>query len=280
VFIEMIFRDGFYHADPHPGNFLVLPDGKIGLLDAGMVGRLDDKVRKQIEDMLMAAGDRDAERLTDAVTRVCGLPADLDRAALSADLTELFEDFGTQSVGDLNVSGALVRVTEILHAHKLILPGRLSMLIKCLILLEGTGRLLSPTFSLAEVLAPWRVKFLLRRFSPEAQLKNARKLFSDWQRMFESVPKVLSNTLDRLEAGKFAVRLEHQHLKTSMNRLITGLLVSALLVGSSILLGRNVPPSVRGISIPGALGYLASFAFGLRMIWLNREKRRSGRDWE
>ena len=75
VFIQMIFRDGFYHADPHPGNFLVLPNGKIGLLDAGMVGRIDDKFRRQIEDILMAAGDRDADRLTDAVTRVCGMPA-------------------------------------------------------------------------------------------------------------------------------------------------------------------------------------------------------------
>ncbi len=276
VFIEMIFRDGFYHADPHPGNFLVLPGGKIGLLDAGMVGRLDERIRKQIEDMLMAAGDRDAERLTDAVTRVCGVPGGLDRAALSADLTELFEDFGTQSVGELNVSGALVRVTEILHAHKLILPGRLSMLIKCLILLEGTGRLLSPAFSLAEVLAPWRTKFLLRRFSPEAQLKNARQVFSDWQRMAETIPKVLSNVLDRLEAGKFALRHEHRHVKSSLNRLVTGLLVSALLVASSILLARNVRPTFRGLSIPGAAGYLASLAFGLRMIWANREKRRKG----
>jgi ubiquinone biosynthesis protein len=281
VFIEMIFRDGFYHADPHPGNFLVLPDGKIGLLDAGMVGRLDEKVRKQIEDMLMAAGDRDADRLTDAVTRVCGLPGDLDRAALSADLTELFEDFGTQSVGELNISGALIRVTEILHAHKLILPGRLSMLIKCLILLEGTGRLLSPTFSLAEVLAPWRMKFLLRRFSPEAQLKNARQVFSDWQRMAESAPKILSTMLDRLEAGKFAFRHEHRHLKTVMNRLVTGILVSALLIASSVLLARNVPPTLRGLSVPGALGYAGSLIFGLRMIWISREKRsRNGADWD
>jgi ubiquinone biosynthesis protein len=278
VFIEMIFRDGFYHADPHPGNFLVLPDGRIGLLDAGMVGRLDERVRKQIQDMLMAAGDRDAERLTDAVTRVCGVPRDLDRAALSADLTELFEDFGTQSVGELDVSGALVRVTEILHTHKLVLPSRLSMLIKCLILLEGTGRLLSPAFSLAQVLAPWRVKFLLRRFSPEAQFKNARQVFADWQRMAESVPKIISGMLDRLESGTSVIRLEHRHMKSAMNRVVTGTFTSALLVASSILLARSVPPTVRGVSIPGAIGYLASVLFGLRMIWVNRDKRGPGGD--
>jgi ubiquinone biosynthesis protein len=144
VYVQMIFRDGFYHADPHPGNILILPSGKIGLLDAGMVGRVDEKFRRQIEDILMAAGDRNAARLTDAVTRVCGTPVDLDRDALSSDLTEFFQEFGTASVGSFDVSGALTHVTDILHQHKLILPGKLSMLIKCLIMLEGTGRLLSP----------------------------------------------------------------------------------------------------------------------------------------
>jgi ubiquinone biosynthesis protein len=274
--------DGMYQGDPHPGNFLILPGGKIGLLDAGMVGRIDEKLRKQIADMLMAAGDRNAARLTDTVTRVCGLPRDLDRGALSADLTELFEDFGTQSVGDMNISGALTRVTEILHQHKLILPGKLSMLIKCLILLEGTGRLLSPSFSLAEVLAPWRTKFLLWRFSPEAQLRNARQLFYDWQRMAESVPKVALNMLDRLEAGNFAIRLEHRHLKSGVNRLVVGLFVSALLIASSILIARNAPPAFRGLSIPGAVGYAAAVIFGIRMIWVNRDKRvsESDGDWD
>jgi ubiquinone biosynthesis protein len=282
VFVEMIFRDGFYHADPHPGNFMVLPDGTIGLLDAGMVGRMDEPMRMNIAEVLLAAGDRDAQRLTDAVLRMCGTPETLDRSVLSNDLTDFFEEYGTQAVGQFNVSGALNAVTVILHEHKLMLPGNISMLFKCLILLEGTGCLLSPTFNLAELLEPWRKRFLKQRFSKQAQLRQFRRLFVDWERAAEAIPKVTSRLLDRLEQGHFAIHLEHQHLKSAVNRLVVGLFVSALLLGSSILIASDVPPMIRGVSIPGALGYLAAIAFGLRTLWINRDKlvqRRRG-DWE
>ena len=282
VFVQMIFRDGFYHADPHPGNFLVLHDGTIGLLDAGMVGRIDDALRKQIVDILMSAGDRDAQRLTDAVLRLCGTPPDLDRASLSADLTELFEEYGTQTVGQFNVSGALTAINGILHDHKLFLPGNVSMLIKCLILLEGTGRLLSPSFNLAELLEPWRRKLVRERFSPGAQLRQMLRLYSDWERTAEAMPKTLSNLLDRLDHGKFGVHLEHEHLKSAANRLVVGMFIAAVVIGSAILISRNVPPTAWGLSIPGVLGYTAAIAFGLRMIWINRDRHVSRRhgDWE
>jgi ubiquinone biosynthesis protein len=230
----------------------------------------------------MAAGDRDAVRLTDAVTRVCGMPDDLDRDALAADLTEFFQEFGTESVGQFDVGGALTQVTDILHEHKLILPGKLSMLIKCLMLLEGTGRLLSPAFSLAELLAPWRKKFLWRRFSPQARLKNARQLYSDFERMAESVPRVVSNLVDRFEAGKFVLRMEHRHLKAAANRLVVGLLVSSLLLASALLIAHSVRPLLFGLSIPGVAGYLVALLLGCRMIWVNRENLFYSRrdDWD
>ena len=282
VFIQMIFRDGFYHADPHPGNFLVLHDGTIGLLDAGMVGRIGKALRKQIVDVLMAAGEQDAERLTDAVLGLCGKPPDLDRNSLGAELTELFEEYGTQAVGQFNVSGALTALNGILHQHKLFLPGNVSMLIKCLILLEGTGRLLSPTFNLAELLEPWRRKLVRERFSTGAQIRQLRRLYDDWERTTEAVPKVLANLIDCLEQGRFAINVEHQHLKSAANRLVVGMFISALLVASAILIVRDVPPLVWGLSVPGVLGYAAAAAFGFRMLWINRDRRVSRRrgDWE
>jgi ubiquinone biosynthesis protein len=282
AFIQMIFRDGFYHSDPHPGNFLVMPNGKICLLDAGMVGRIDETLRRQIEDILLAAGDQDAEELTDAVMRVCGTPRGLDRGALSADLSGFFGEYGTQDVGNFDVSGALTAVTEILHEHKLILPSKLSMLLKCLMLLEGTGRLLSPAFSLAELLAPWRKKLIYQRMSPEARFKNMRRMYLDWQRTAEALPKFTANMMDRLDKGKFVFRLEHRHLKSAANRMVVGLFVSAMLVASSILLAFGVPPTIHRVSVIGALGYFAAGAFGLRMIWINRDNRVSERegDWD
>jgi ubiquinone biosynthesis protein len=164
----------------------------------------------------------------------------------------------------------------------LILPGNLSMLIKCLILLEGTGRLLNPQFNLAELLEPWRAKYIRQRFSPRAQLKEISRLYADWERTAESVPKAVTNLLDRLQRGKFGVTVEHQHLKSAANRVVVGLFVSSLILASALLIARNVPPLIFGLSVVGVAGYAVGVAFGFRMLWVNRDRlvsRRHG-DWE
>jgi ubiquinone biosynthesis protein len=282
VFLEMIFRDGFYHADPHPGNIMVMPDGKLALLDAGMVGRIDEGVQKQIADILMAAADRDSQRLTDAVLRVCGTPDNLDRNSLANDLTELFELYGTQTVGNMNVTGALDTITSILHEHKLILPGNISMLIKCLIELEGTSTLLNPNFNLAELLEPWRRRFIRHQFSPRTHLKELRRLYSDWERTAEAVPKAINTVIDRIDKRKFSINLELTFLKAAMNRLVVGLFVSALMISSALLIVHHIPPQIKNVSILGMLGYVVSILFGFRVIWHNRDSRVSKRrgSWE
>jgi len=272
AFIQMIFRDGFYHADPHPGNFIVLRNGTIGLIDVGMVGRVDEQCRTQIEDILMAAGEQDAERLTDNVLRITGRPHHFDRKALSADLTELCQDYGTQPIEECNLGGLLNQVTGILHRHKLVLPSRMSMLIKCLILLEGTGRLLSPAFSLASLLAPWKSKLAARRFSVKARFKKLSHLFGDWERLAEALPRAILSAMDRLEDGQFAIRLEHRNLKSTVNRLIGGLFISSLLLSSALLISRSVPPLAWSVSIPGALGYIVALFFGVHLLWMYRGK--------
>jgi ubiquinone biosynthesis protein len=163
-------------------------------------------------------------------------------------------------------------VTDILYRHKLILPGRMSMLIKCLILLEGTARLLSPTFNLAGLLAPWRSKLVSQRFSLKTRLKKLSRMFVEWERLAESVPRVVMNAMDRLEDGQLAIRLEHRNLKSVVNRLIGGLFISALLLSSTLLISRNVPPLAWSISIPGALGYIVAIFFGVHLLWMYRDK--------
>ena len=272
VFIQMIFRDGFYQADPHPGNFIILKNGKIGLIDVGMVGRVDEQCRTQIEDILMAAGDQDAERLTDNVLRITGRPHHFDRKALSAELGELFQEYGTQPVEQFDLGGLLNQTMAILHRHKLMTPSRMSTLIKCLVLLEGTAHLLSPTFSLAGLLAPWKSKLVSQRFSLKARFKKLSRMFVEWERLAEAIPRVILNAMDRLEDGQLAIRLEHRNLKSAVNRLMGGLFISSLLLSSALLMSRNVPPLAWSVSIPGALGYIVALFYGVHLLWMYRNK--------
>jgi len=276
VFVQMIFRDGFYHADPHPGNILVLAKGRIGILDGGMVGRIDDELRERIIEILLAAADRDAPRLADLIATITKAPSNLDRAALSGDLMEVFAQYGTQSVDQFDIGGALTAVTRLMHEYNLFMPSRLSMLIKCLIILEGTAKGLNAKFNLAELLEPFRRQFILQQLSPETWLRKAKRIRRDWELLAESIPRGFNNLLDQLQSGNFSVRVKHPPLDTSINRMVYGLCTSALLVASALLWIHAVPPTIHGISILGAAGYLFANFLAARVLWQIRrsEKRK------
>jgi ubiquinone biosynthesis protein len=274
VFVQMIFRDGFYHADPHPGNILVLAKGRVGILDGGMVGRIDDDLRERIVEILLAAGDRDAPRLAEVIALIAKAPPDLDRGGLSADLMDMFAQYGTQAVDQIDVGGALTEVTRIMHEYSLFMPSRLSMLIKCLIILEGTAKGINANFNLAELLAPFRRQFVLQQFSPETWLRKAKRLRREWEMLAESIPRGFNNLLEQLQSGHFAVRVKHPPLEKSVNRMVYGLCTSALLLASALLWVHAVPPTIHGVSILGAAGYLVAAFLATRVLWLIRWEKR------
>jgi ubiquinone biosynthesis protein len=267
VFIQMMFRDGFYHADPHPGNLLVMSKGRVGILDGGMVGRIDDELRERIIEVLLAAADRDSARLAEVIAITCKAPSDLDRGSLSSDLLEVFGQYGSQTMDQFDVGGALTAVTRIIHEYKLVMPSRLSMLIKCLIVLEGTGKVLNPHFNLAGLLEPYKTQFALHQFSPQVLLRKAKRLHRDLEMLIETVPRGLNNLLSQLQGGKLAVRHLHPSLESAVNRLVYGLMISVLLASSALLWSHDVPPTIHGLSVFGFLGYLLAGFLGAQLIW-------------
>jgi ubiquinone biosynthesis protein len=280
VFVQMIFRDGFYHADPHPGNLLILPKGRIGILDGGMCGRIDDELRERIIDLLLAAADRDSVRLAEVIAITCKAPANLDRGALSGDLLEVFGQYASQSMEKFDVGGALTAVTRLIHEYKLVMPSRLSMLIKCLVVLEGTGKCLNPRFNLAELLEPYRHQFVLNQFSPKVLLRKAKRLHRDLELLLETVPRGLNNIMEQLQSGSFSVQHLHPSLESAVNRLVYGLCISVLLASSALLWSHDVPPTIHGISVFGLAGYLIAGFLGAHLLWtihrleVSRRKKR------
>lgn len=273
LYLEMIFHHGIYHGDPHPGNLIVLADGSIGLLDFGMVGRLDELVREDIEDMLMAIVSQDAQHLTSLVIRLGAVPAGLDEVALSMELSEFVAHYGNQPVDAFDLGGALTEMIEIIQRYHIVLPASLAMLIKVLVMLEGTARLLEPDFSLMELIAPYQKKMLLRRMSPTRQMRKARRIYSEVEQLAEVLPRRLRDILQQVDAGKFDVHLDHRGLEPSVNRLVLGMLTSALFLGSSLMISQNVL-EFRGVSVPGAAGIVLSLLLGWR-LW--RAINKSGR---
>jgi ubiquinone biosynthesis protein len=273
MYLEMIFRDGFYHADPHPGNLMMLPGGVVGVLDCGMIGRIDDQLLEEIEGILLAILQLDTRELTEIVTRVGAVPADLDLQGLRAEISSFVAEYANLTSAELNLSEALNRATDIVRRYRIILPAPGSLLLKTLVMLEGTTRLLKPSFSLAELIQPYATKALRRRFSPRRFLGKLGRAYRDWDRLLEMLPRDLADILRRVRSGTFEIRHEHHRLEVTVNRLVLAIFTGALLVGSAALWSSKAPPTVQDISVPGVLGYLAAVFMGYRLL---RSIRRSG----
>lgn len=267
VCLKMIFDKGFYHADPHPGNLMVLDDCVVGLLDFGMVGRIDERLHEDVSEMLIALSDLDAERATAMILRVGKTPADLDRSALSLDVADFLSYYASQSLDKLDLSGALNEMMEQIRRYHIMLPARIVMLLKALITLEGTARQISPKFSLVEMIRPYRSKLIWRRLSPRRRLRKLRRLFSEMEYLLDILPQGIADIIEQMQTGRFDIHLDHRGLEPSVNRLVLGMLSSALFVGASLLLSRAVPPLMFGMSIPGGAAAAVSIALGVRLWW-------------
>jgi ubiquinone biosynthesis protein len=275
IYLEMIFTHGHFHADPHPGNIVVLPGNVIGLLDFGMVGRIDERLREDIEEMLVAMVNHDTALLTMLIQRIGRPPANLDQAGLTADVADFVGHYSTQALDQFDLSGALTDMIEIIRRYRIQLPPQVALLIKVLVTLEGSAKLLSPKFSLMELMQPFQKRMFMRRLNPLRHVRKLRRFLIELEQLAEVLPRRAMDLLDQVQAGKFDVHLDHRGLGPSVNRLVLGMMTSALFLGSSLLLSYKVPPVLFGvntylgmhnISILGLLGCIVSLMLGMRLI--------------
>ena len=183
-------------------------------------------------------------------------------------------DYASQPLEQLSLGNALSDMVQIIHRYKIKLPAQVAMLLKTLITLEGTGKLLSPSFSLIELLQPLHRRMLLRRLSPQRQWRKFMRFYVEAERLAEILPRRLTEILEQIQAGKFDVHLYHRALEPSVNRLVLGMLASALFLGSSWMLSNQVAPVcspttstwafTRSRSGPG--GCSISVLLGLRLL--------------
>jgi len=266
MYLQMIFRDAFYHADPHPGNLMLLPGGVVGVLDCGMTGRLDEELGEGLDEMLMAIVNRNAVDLGDIILRLGSAPTGTPRDQLRADLTDFVSDYVGQSIQEMDLGGALNSLFEIIRRYNITLPPPLSLLLRTLVELEGTAQRLSPEFSLAEVIQPFYATMVRKRLSVRGFLGRVQHAFHDWERLAQSLPRDLGDALKRMREGTFSIHLEVRHIDPVINRLVLGVMTAALFVSSALLWSMKAPPTIAGVSVFGGAGYLIAAYLGWRLL--------------
>ena len=180
-------------------------------------------------------------------------------------------------------------MTELIRRYKIYLPAQAGMLIRLLVLLEGTGKLLNPKFSLASILKNFQKKLLRHRLSIKHYYRRFRKVSMELGRLAEKLPAYFIDIIDKFDKGRLDVHLQHRGMEPSINRLVLGMLTSALFLGSALMLSRNVPPlmfqqptvlGLHNVSVMGLAGVALSMLLGLRLLraigksgHLDRQKR-------
>lgn len=258
VFLKMIFHDGFYHADPHPGNLLILPNDIIGILDMGMVGQLTPLMREDMEDLLMGIATNDPEQLAAVLLRLCGTAGMSEPVGFGSDVADFVGYYKGQPLNRLDISAVLTEITEIIRCHQLVLPSSIAMLLRVLIVLEGTSRLLHPQFKLAEVIEPFTERMVADRYSPMRQVRRLRAAVVDWQDLVATFPNQMRDMIRKAQAGRVEVQLQHHHLEPSVNRMVLGLITAAMFIGSSVLWAMKAEPTIYDVSVVGMLGFMIS----------------------
>ncbi|TWU62631.1 putative protein kinase UbiB [Crateriforma conspicua] len=178
----------------------------------------------------------------------------------------MLEEYTNQSLSEFDLSGCLKETIEIIRRYQIYLPSKVAMLLKVLIMLEGTSHQLDPRFSLAELIRPFGQRAMKRQLSPKRLARRAKANLEQWQRLMEILPHDAADILHKLKKGEFDVHLEHRKLDHVVNRLVIGILTAALFVGSSLMLSLKVIPSVYDVSVAGAAGCLVSILLGIRLL--------------
>jgi ubiquinone biosynthesis protein len=268
AYLKMIFVNGFYHADPHPGNLMIMEQGKrFGLLDFGMVGRLSARMREHIEDMVAAIVTKDSERMVRVITRAGEIPPEFNATALGADLTDFISYYGAMPLSKIDISGALNELVSIIHRHHILLASEIVLLVKTLVTLEGTGRQVAVGFNLFSMVAPYQAQMASPAVIVGRKLAKAKRFYDEISEFVEVAPPALLDIIERFRKGTIEIHMEHKKLERSVNRLVFGILTASIFIGSSMVMASGAPPVVFGFSALGVIGYVIALVMGIRILW-------------
>jgi ubiquinone biosynthesis protein len=277
IIIKSIFEDGFFHADPHPGNVIVMgrPDAPVlGLIDLGLVGRLTTQLREKTVDLMVAAVQEDDRGIADALYAIGTPTRKIDRQAFEADVAALAEKYLGKKLGDIQVSALIRDLVTGATKYGLEIPPDFLMVGKVLMTVEGVGREIAPDFDLYEEMKPYFLRLMANRYSPERMLPEILRSVSRISSAATDFPLQAQEILDDLRRGRLEIRIREPTLAAVLDvigrRVYSGFVVGSLVIGSALLLASHEV-------FLGALFFVSALGWGgahmLRAMWLSRKKR-------
>ncbi|MCX7786956.1 MAG: AarF/ABC1/UbiB kinase family protein [Spirochaetes bacterium] len=272
VVLEQVFRFGFFHADPHPGNMFVLENDRICFIDFGMMGVILPRHREILNEIMVAMIDRDERRMARGLLELASRKTIPNLAQLEYDLYELLELYGNRPLKDIQLGELIQKLLRLILFYHIPLPPGFFLLSKALVTMEGVGLQLDPEFNLLLQMEPIVRKMFRMEFSPESVYQEVRRQSLQIVALLRNWPFDLKEIVEKVKEGRLVLELDSKNLVPILrewdiisNRLSFSIVLAALVVGSSIVINAKVPPLWGDFSVIGVLGFLVA---GLIGFWL------------
>ena len=272
-FLRQIFDHGFFHADPHSGNLFVLPENVLCYIDFGMMGSIMKKDLEQLSTLFLSIYTKDVKRIIRSLQSFSEDTSVTSFRELETDLNEFVNNYAIRDIHKNEFSTVLLELKDIIIKHELKVPAHFFLLAKAMVSIEGIIHHLDPTLDLTVVIRPYFLKTISRNYNP---LKFAKRVLTSAYEMglyMEEFPRDLKNAMKKINTGEIKVELNHKGidpLTRTLNRVsrqvVSAVIISAIIIGSSLLIVARIPPQWHNTSIWGIVGFAVVLILGIGLL--------------
>ncbi|CAB5160342.1 Uncharacterized protein sll1770 [Olavius algarvensis associated proteobacterium Delta 3] len=281
---RQLMEFGIFHADPHPGNTIVMLDGRVSLVDFGIMGYLDDETMHQVANLFLGYAEHDYDMIMEAILDAGLIHEDMDLKNFRIDLKDISEPFYGRSLLTISIKDVYDQVIRIVLKHQIRLPRNLLLLLKTMVQTEALGKILGSDASIFQVMRPYAKELLERRYDPERMLQMIGRDALKASEYLRSAPRLLHKLLSQLATGRHRIELSlagfkqlDKQLETGVNRMVVGVIIAASIIAGSLVLNSKQTvmeftvnffgeQTITLTALLGVLGYTIATVLGFMLI--------------
>ncbi|RLD48076.1 MAG: hypothetical protein DRI94_13095 [Bacteroidetes bacterium] len=270
--LKQIFEFGFFHADPHPGNILILPKNTICFLDFGMMGTITNSTKELITSIVAGALNRDTDKIIRSLLRLCESDGEVNKQKLELQITELIDRYFNQSLEHMEMGALINDAVKFFPENNLIIPSDLYLLGRSLLLLQGNGEMLDPDYNIAKQIEPYIKKIIKERLQIRKIAKDFLISSEELLQLLKELPFEIREIIEKVKNGTIKMDIEHKGLDPMLrsherisNRITFAIVLASITIGSSLIVHSKIPPLWHDIPVIGLIGFIAATVLG---FWL------------
>src|SRR3989344_5215924 len=270
--LRQVFEFGFFHADPHPGNIIVLKNGAVAFVDFGIIGHFDERLKNQAIDAMSGIVSQDADFVVDTLLEM-GMDGDVDKGALRDEIKQIIDPLKYLSLHEEKLSSAVEDIINVAMEHHIRIPASFVLFGKTMVTLEGIALKYDPDFPIIEKARPYIERLVMKRYAPKEQLKGMMTEARRYKKFFQQLPAKATRAMETLERGKVDIHLEDtdisrlsREIEISSSRIAYGLVIAGLLVASSYLIQVEKGPFVYGIPLIAFATFFSAAVLGFLLL--------------